>query len=117
MSFKSINLMDNANVMMDLIAKRHKALGENLANVDTPGYTRKDVNFNQALSDMGTNSLGAELSTKLGPSPVFEEQTGESVNAGNELMEMQKNSLMYTMATRQMTSIITQMKTAINVGK
>ena len=34
-----------------------------------------------------------------------------------ELAEMQKNSLMYTMATRRMSNIITEMKTVINVGK
>ena len=34
-----------------------------------------------------------------------------------ELAEIQKNSIMYTMATRRMSSIITEMKTVINVGK
>ena len=34
-----------------------------------------------------------------------------------ELTEMQKNSLLYTMATRRMSNIITEMKTVINVGK
>ena len=34
-----------------------------------------------------------------------------------ELAEIQKNALMYTMATRRMSNIITEMKTVINVGK
>ena len=35
----------------------------------------------------------------------------------DELTAMQKNSILYTMATRRMSNIITQMKTVINVGK
>ena len=33
------------NLMLDLIAQRQRALGSNLANVDTPNYVRKDINF------------------------------------------------------------------------
>lgn len=112
----SINPMNNATYMMDLIAKKQKTIGENLANIDTPGYVRKDVNFANYMGAMD-NSLEIKLSEKLGSSPVFEAQNGGPVNPANELMELQKNSLLYTMATRQMSSVITQMKTVINVGK
>ena len=40
-----------------------------------------------------------------------------SEDIAEELTEMQKNSLLYTMATRRMSNIITEMKTVINVGK
>lgn len=112
----SINPMNSANLMMDLIAKKQKAIGENLANIDTPGYVRKDVNFGQYLGSADT-SLETRFASQFGPSPAFEQRSGEEVNPANELMELQKNSLLYTMATRQMSSIITQMKTVINVGK
>ena len=39
------------------------------------------------------------------------------INPADELTAMQKNSILYTMATRRMSNIITQMKTVINVGK
>ena len=39
------------------------------------------------------------------------------IDIAEELAEIQKNSLMYTMAARRMTNIITEMKTVINVGK
>ncbi len=116
MTFPSINSMNNTGMILDLIAKKQKVLGENLSNVDTPGYSRKDINFGQCLNSTGSG-LETQMCKKLGSSPIFEEKTGEVVNAGNELMELQKNSLLYTMATRQMSSIITQMKTVINVGK
>ena len=112
----SINPMNDASFMMDLIAKKQKAIGENLANIDTPGYARKDVDFGQYLGSMGS-SLETKMAAKLGSSAIFEEKSYEEINPANELMELQKNSLLYTMATRRMSSIITEMKTVINVGK
>ena len=53
----------------------------------------------------------------LGPSGVIDERRNEEIDPANELMEIQQNSLLYTMATRRMSNIITEMKTVINVGK
>lgn len=108
--------MNNASLMLGLIAKKQKAIGENLANIDTPGYVRKDVNFNQYLGS-SDSTLEAKLVSRFGEAPVFEERSSEEVNPANELIQLQKNSILYSMATRQMSSIITQMKTVINVGK
>ena len=44
------------------------------------------------------------------------EEDGQ-VDLKKELIEMQKNSMYYAVAVRQMSSVINQMKTAINVGK
>ncbi len=115
----SFDPMKGTGNMLNLIAAKQKVLGENLANIDTPGYTRKDVNFGEYLSNNG-NSLETKLSAKFGSSNselIRSNDTGEAVNPANELMEMQKNSLLYTMATRRMSSIITEMRTVINVGK
>lgn len=117
MSFQPIDSMNSTSNILDLIAKKQKVLGENLANVDTPGYTRKDVNFGQYLNDTGSSSLEAKLTKQFGPSPSFEQTSDDIVNPANELLELQKNSLLYTMATRRMSNIITEMKTVINVGK
>ena len=101
---------------LDLIAEKHKALASNLANMDTPNYRRKDISFSQYLS-AASSPLETALSSKLGPSPVTMQTTNEKIDAANELSEIQKNSLLYTVATRRMSNIITQMKTVINVGK
>jgi len=104
------------NLMLDLIAQRQRALGSNLANVDTPNYVRKDINFQNYLGTMNS-PLETKLSAILGPSGVLEERENEKIDVANELNAMQQNSILYTMATRRMTSIITEMKTVINVGK
>lgn len=100
---------------LDLIAERQKALSCNLANMDTPNYRRKDVSFAQYLGG-ASSSLETALSAKMGPSPVSVQTSNEKVNPATELSEMQKNSILFTMASRRMTSLITEMKTVINLG-
>lgn len=112
----TIDPMNSTGLLMDLIARKQKIIGENLANIDTPGYARKDLNFSQYMAGTGS-PLETQLAQKLGPSPVFEQSSNEEVNPAKELMELQKNSLLYSMATRRMSSIINEMKTVINVGK
>ena len=112
--FTSLDNMGKVSLMMDLIAQRQRALGSNLANVDTPGYVRRDINFSDYLGSMNS-PLETKLSEKLGPSGIIEDK--QQIDPANELMEIQKNSIYYTMATRRMSNIITEMKTVINVGK
>lgn len=114
--FTSLDSMGKVSLMMDLITQRQRALGSNLANMDTPGYVRRDINFGDYLSSMNS-PLETKLSERLGPSGVIEERRYEEIDPANELMELQQNSLLYTMATRRMSNIITEMKTVINVGK
>ena len=116
MTFTSLDSLGKANLMMDLITQRQRALGSNIANVDTPGYVRRDIDFSQYLGTMNS-PLETKLSSALGPSGVLEERAREEIDIAQELSELQKNSLMYTMATRRMTNIITQMRTVINLGK
>jgi flagellar basal body rod protein FlgB len=115
MSFDSLNSIDKSQLMLDAISKKQQVLGANLANMNTPGYVRRDVNFAQLLSD-SNSPLETQLSTKLGPSPYMLE-TGGEVSAPQELIAMQKNALFYTIASRRVTSAITQLRTVSQVGK
>jgi len=116
MTFTPLNNIGQTNLIMDLISAKQKAIGSNLANVDTPGYVRKDIDFGQYLGTMNS-PLETKLSSALGPSAIVEDRNYEEINPANELMELQKNSLLYSMATRRMSNIVTQMRTVINVGK
>ncbi len=115
MSYTPVNGIDKLNLVMDLISARHEAISGNLANVDTPGYVRKDVDFTQYLNTMNS-PLETQLSQKLGPSGVIQERQ-ETRTPADELAEMQKNSMLYAVAAKNMTSLVSQIKTAINVGK
>ncbi len=114
--FTSLDHMGRVGLMMDLITQRQVALGSNLANMDTPGYVRRDIDFAEYLGSMNS-PLETKLSERLGASAVISQRTYEEIRPDKELMELQHNALLYTMATRRMSNIITEMKTVINVGK
>ena len=116
MSYTGLDALSGTNLMLDLISQRQRALGSNVANMDTPGYVRRDIDFSSYLGS-ANSPLETQLSQKLGPSGIIEDRQRHEIDIAEELTEMQKNSLMYTMATRRMSNIITQMKTVINVGK
>ena len=115
MSYTPLSGIDKTNLIMDLVSARQEALAGNLANVDTPGYVRKDVDFSQYLNTMNS-PLETKLSQKLGPSGVIQDKQ-ERKTPADELAEMQKTSMLYSLAAKRMTSIISEMKTVINVGK
>ena len=114
--YSPLDSMGKTELMLDLISQRQVALGSNLANIHTPGYVRKDINFNEYLGSMNS-PLETKLSQKLGPSAIIEERYQEEIRPDKELIEIQNNTLLYTMAARRMSNIITEMKTVINVGK
>ena len=114
--FTSLDHMGRVGLMMDLITQRQVALGSNLANMDTPGYVRRDIDFAEYLGSINS-PLETKLSERLGASAVISQRTYEEIRPDKELMELQHNALLYTMATRRMSNIITEMNTVINVGK
>lgn len=116
MSYTSLDALGKTNLMLDLISQKQRALGSNVANIDTPGYVRRDVDFSQYLGSMNS-PLETQLSSKLGPSCIMEDRERTEIDIAEEFSEIQKNSLLYTVATRRMSNIINQMKTVINVGK
>ena len=113
--YSPVNSLEKSQLLMDLIAARQEAVSANIANMDTPNYVRKDIEFSQYLNTMNSN-LETKLSQKLGPSGVMEPQS-QALSAEDELALMQKNSILYAVAARQMSNTITELKTVINVGK
>ena len=49
MGYGALDSIGRTSLMMNLIAQKQRALGSNLANVDTPGYVRRDIDFSQYL--------------------------------------------------------------------
>ena len=68
--FTSLDHMGRVGLMLDLITQRQVALGSNLANMDTPGYVRRDIDFSEYLGSMNS-PLETKLSEKLGASAVI----------------------------------------------
>jgi flagellar basal-body rod protein FlgB len=114
--FNQITSLSKTGQILTTLGRQQRIIGENIANVDTPGYTKKQLNFADFLSP-GMNNLEKKMNEKFGTSIAGVENTGETVNIADEIVDMQKNSLMYSVAVRRMSSAITEMKSVINLGR
>jgi flagellar basal-body rod protein FlgB len=108
MDTAKLSLLRNA---MTAYAKRRRALSRNLANIDTPGYDRTAVTFEQELQE-------ARTSTGLGrrPSAVtarVEVQQGEAPVLENELMALSDTQMRTQLASRALSEHFDLMRTGI----
>jgi flagellar basal-body rod protein FlgB len=102
---------------LDGAALRQKVLAHNLANLNTPGFTRLEVDFRQALGD-AMRAGGREA--VAGVQPVVREDTsgparpdGNNVSMQKELGSMAENGLLYDFATKALSSKYRQLVKAI----
>ena len=97
-----MQLFDTARLALERAltgaSMRHAALSENIANVNTPGYQRKDVDFHSALQAAmpgGSAAVGATgfaVETD-GSAPVRAD--GNSVDIDTENAGLAQNALEY----------------------
>jgi len=107
--------IDKTNLIMDLVGAKQKAIGSNLVNINTPGYVRQDVNFAEYLDTLN-KPMQTQLSKKMGPSPLVVDKE-DKVSYEQELVEMQRNSILYSIASRRASMLIQEMKTVAQVGR
>lgn len=103
-AFNYINVLEKA---CDASWTRHSVLSNNIANVDTPGYKRKDVQFEEYLrSEIGyTNSLDHEVANADLDALMTTTYTeyegldyridGNNVDIDTESAELAKNQIRY----------------------
>ncbi|MFX8715878.1 hypothetical protein ABTM38_19610, partial [Acinetobacter baumannii] len=81
-----------------------------------PGYTAREVSFADLLKT--DNPFETDLSRKMGSKmSEIASSTGQPVDLQKEMIEMQKNSLYYSMVTRRASSIFTSLKAAAQIGR
>ena len=110
------HLINNQQKMLNLISARQEALSDNIANMHTIGYKRIDVDFSQYLNSGTSSSLESKIVQKYGPAAISSSSGGEKLTTEDELALMQQNYLLYNVAVRQLSSTITEIKTALNVS-
>jgi flagellar basal-body rod protein FlgB len=108
--------------VLDGTALRQRALAENVANVDTPGYQRKDVSFSEQLREAvdnasGTDSAFRRLEEVTPGISVAQSKTlrpdGNSVDIDKEMAEMSRNTLEYETAAQLLDGKLRLLRTAI----
>ncbi|MBX5476150.1 MAG: flagellar basal body rod protein FlgB [Clostridia bacterium] len=114
---------------LEVLALRQRLIANNLANVDTPGYRRVDVDFAQAfaaaLAGETSGSNGA-VETRAVPSPagtvadavrraeglVFKND-GNGVDLDQEMVELAETGMQYEAASQMLALAFGRLKTAV----
>lgn len=116
-----------ASRLLDWTSARQKILASNIANLDTPGYRARDLDFRSALSRAGGDGTSGLVRTNerhlpsedAAPSPRFAvEQAGarfdgNTVNLAEEMARMTENGFLYQTLVRFINHKITTLKHAI----
>jgi len=98
-----VSLFDTTQLSLEAALRgsslRQTLLTDNLANVNTPGYQRKDVDFHAALaSAMGTGEDERIETVSFSPSTDGARTVradGSGIDADQEAAELAKNALKY----------------------
>jgi flagellar basal-body rod protein FlgB len=108
-------------------AARHRVIAQNLANLDTPGFIRSDLNFEEALAlaleraQQGPHrAFGLLASLPLRPqqdrsSPARAD--GNNVDVDREMVLLSRNALRYNAVGEALAARIRLLRAAIHEGR
>lgn len=105
------------NKAMELTLSRHAVLAANLANVNTPGYIRHDMDFKAELERAFASGDPATLAAVRGT--VTRDESGparldgNNVNSSHETNEMMQNGVFYSLLTKAFNTRINILRTAM----
>ena len=102
---------------LKLVNERQQMLVSNMANVDTPGYHTKDMNFQDAMRqviDRGGEARIEPASLQLDGLP--ERPDGNNVNVDRESLMLAQTQLQFQMGVQLLKGQFSQLITAIKEG-
>ncbi len=122
---------------LDASLMRNEAIAQNIANVDTPGYKRKTVSFEEELSDAlsknnsfkgkrtdprhipigGRNIDEVGINVSEDSSSNVMRLDGNNVDIENEMAQMAENNIRYNVLIQRMNNTFSKMKSVIKEGR
>lgn len=99
---------------LDGLEARQRAIASNIANLETPGYQSRVVNFEDSLRSAIGDGDPQSASIEFGRSVAPTRANGNNVNLDVELMESSEAVLLQRLLTQSLTSKYSMMNTAIS---
>jgi flagellar basal-body rod protein FlgB len=103
--------------LLDVSALRQDVIAQNVANVNTPGYSTLGVSFEDALKDVLTQGPGgqvagvkAEVVSGTGGSA---REDGNNVDIDLEMARLQKNAIYFQVYAQMLANDLAQFRSAI----
>jgi flagellar basal-body rod protein FlgB len=102
---------------MTLTSAREQTIASNLANVDTPGYRTRDVNFKQTLMSASDADGEVQFTPVVSKVPgLLERPDGNNVDLDRESMLLAQAQMQYQLGSQLVKSNFHQLLSAINGG-
>jgi flagellar basal-body rod protein FlgB len=106
-------ITDQIEHYMDLLSARQKLVASNIANVDTPGYKTKDIDFQFEFM-----SLMKEATPNVVEAPdLVVKNDGNNVSMDREARLLAENALRFNLASSLMKTQLKLVSSAIQEGK
>lgn len=109
--------MNHLNQLMSAAQLRHGVISQNLANVNTPGYQRLDVQFEDLLAAQlksGNSSSGQLLAPQVVPEAGLNSRfDGNNVDIDREIGQLNRNAMMFQTYSQLMGSQFDLLRRAI----
>jgi flagellar basal-body rod protein FlgB len=107
---------------LDITKERHGLITGNIANLDTPGYRAKDIDFNDALKDALEETSVDLFRTNprhFGSRVSYPEPSSsgtDSVDIDKEMSKLAENNLRYRTSVEVLLRKLSKLKLAITEG-
>lgn len=115
-----MSLLDTPNIQalaryLDVVAFRQGLVAQNVANIDTPGYRTRDVNFRRELQ----KALGSDA---ISPAPLdvpglLQRPDGNNVSLDREGLLMAETQLQFRTGVQLLRTEFRRLQSAIQEGK
>lgn len=99
---------------LQVTTDRQQMIASNMANVDTPGYHTRDINFKTAMQAVMNDGEGPQLEpASLEVTGLPERPDGNNVNVDRESLMLSQTQLQYQMGVQLIKSEFHTLLTAI----
>jgi len=98
---------------MDLLSARQKLVGSNIANVDTPGYRTRDIDFHFEFMSQ-VEGLQPNV---IQPEGLKVKADGNDVSLDRETRLLAENAIRFNAASNLLKSQLRMVRSAIQEGK
>ena len=113
--------IDRVNLLAEVAELRHRVISHNIANVNTPGYQRLAVSFEEQFQKRLLRESDAKSpASSQSVQPIVVQESGHSgrldgnsVDVDQEIGELNKNSMMFQLYSQILTSHMSTMRRAI----
>ena len=108
--------LDIVSKLMETAATRHRVIGENIANANTPEYRSRTVAFEDELSSILQREeiIPEDLESVIGYSKGLSTRLdGNNVDVAHEMGQLEKNSLIYSAYSNILALRVNMLKSAI----